>query len=234
MAAQLTVGFPLYQGCTLLDFAGATQIFAFTGTFKPLWLAASAKPITTTESIQVVPNYTFDDHPDLDMIFVPGGGGEGVSAAMLDPVYQSWLKRTGADAQWVGSVCTGGLVLAASGLLDGCTATTYWSARPVLAMFPKIKLVPGYPRWHVDSEKRRFSGGGISSSLDLALRLVELIAGVEAAETTQLSNQYAPAPPVHAGDPTEASPELLVRVTQSQASFTAQLTAAAQKVIAGG
>jgi cyclohexyl-isocyanide hydratase len=228
---SFTVGFPLYQGCTLLDFAGATQIFAFTGIFKPVWIAATKDPIKTTELIEVLPGCTFDDHPPLDIVFVPGGGGEGVSAAMLDPEYQAWLKKAARSAQWLGSVCTGGLVVAAAGLFDGCSATTYWSARPVLAMFPAVELVPGFPRWHIDEEKRRFSGGGISSSLDLALRLVELLAGKHAAETTQLSNQYAPAPPVSAGDPTEASPELVIEVTQSQASFTAALVAAAKVVL---
>lgn len=231
---SFTVGFPLYPGCTLLDFAGATQIFAFTGIFKPIWIAATKDPVRTTEDIEVMPGYTFADHPPVDILFVPGGGGEGVSAAMLDEEYQGWLKAVGAKAQWVGSVCTGGLVLAASGLFDGCAATTYWSARPVLAMFPKIELVPGYPRWFIDEEKKRFSGGGISSSLDLALRLVEVLAGKHAAETTQLSNQYAPAPPVHSGDPTEASAELVIEVTQSQADFTALLRAAAEEVLGGG
>lgn len=233
MATQ-NVGFPLYDGCTLLDFAGATQIFAFTGVFTPLWLAATTDPVKTTEGIQVVPNYTFDDHPELSMIFVPGGGGPGVSSAMLDPGYQGWLKRVAGDVEWIGSVCTGGLVLAASGLLDGCSATTYWSARPVLAMFPKVTVLPGYPRWHVDVEKKRFSGGGISSSLDLALRLVEILAGPEVAQTTQLSNQYAPGPPLHSGDPSEASVELVIQVTQSQADFTAQIRAAAEEVIGKG
>jgi transcriptional regulator GlxA family with amidase domain len=83
-------------------------------------------------------------------------------------------------------------------------------------------------------EKKRFSGGGISSSIDLALRLVEVIAGPQAAQTAQLRNQYAPQPPVHAGDPTEASPELVIQVTQGQAGFTAGLTAAVQKVLGEG
>ncbi len=94
---------------------GATQIFAFTGIFKPIWIAKTKDPIGTTELIEVLPGYTFDDHPPVDIVFVPGGGGEGVSAAMLDPVYQGWLKKTAPRAQWVGSVCTGGLVVAASG-----------------------------------------------------------------------------------------------------------------------
>ena len=96
-----------------------------------------------------------------------------------------------------------------------------------VALFPALVK----PRWLVDEPRKRFTGGGISSSLDLALRLVELIAGVETAQSTQLSNQYAPSPPVHAGDPTEASPELVISTTQSQADFTAELRAATLQVI---
>ena len=231
MSSQVTVGFPLYPGCTLLDFAGATQVFAYTPGFRVVWIAATLDPVSTTESVSVMPNATFDDHPPLSIVFVPGGGSDGVGAAMLDPTYQAWLKRVAGDAEWVGSVCTGAFILAAAGLLDGCQATTYWSARPVLALFPDVSVVPGYPRWHLDEDRNRFSGGGISSSIDLALKLVDNIAGPQAAQTSQLFVQYAPSPPVHAGDPTEASPELVISVTQSQASFTAGLIAATNKVL---
>ncbi|GAB3386254.1 DJ-1/PfpI family protein [Lysobacter fragariae] len=231
MSSPMNVGFALYPGCTLLDFAGATQIFAYTDVFKPVWIAANRDPIATTEGVTVNPNATFNDHPPLSIVFVPGGGDTGVGAAMLDPLFQAWLKREAGTAEWVGSVCTGALILAAAGAFDGCAATTYWSARSVLAMFPEITVVPGYPRWHVDEARRRFSGGGISSSLDLALRLIEVIGNVEQARLSQLRNQYAPQPPLHSGDPTEASPELVIEVTQSQASFTAGLTAATKKVL---
>ena len=101
----------------------------------------------------------------------------------------------------------------------------------MLQLFPTLTVVPGYPRWHVDEARRRFSGGGVSSSLDLALRLIELIDGPVAAESSQLRTQYAPHPPVQAGDPTEASPELVIATTQAQASFTAGLLAATQQVL---
>lgn len=82
-----------------------------------------------------------------------------------------------------------------------------------------------------EERKKRFSGGSISSSIDLALKLVDNIAGPQAAQTSQLFAQYAPSPPVNAGDPTEASPELVISVTQSQASFTAGLIAATNTVL---
>lgn len=185
-SSTITVGFPLYPGCTLLDFAGATQVFAYTPGFQVVWIAADRSPVPTTESVSVLPSATFDDHPPLDIVFMPGGGSDGVSAAMIDPAFQAWLKSVAAQAEWVGSVCTGAFILATAGLFDGCRATTYWSARPVLALFPGVEVVPGYPRWHIDAENKRFSGGGISSSIDLALKLVETIAGRQAAEGSQI------------------------------------------------
>lgn len=229
--ARRQVGFVLYPGCTLLDFAGATQIFAFSDGFSPVWIAADHAPVPTTEGVTVNPNATFDAHPPLSILFVPGGGDSGVGAAMCDPVLQAWLKREAASAEWVGSVCTGAFVLAAAGALDGCEVTTYWSARAALQLFPTLTVVPGYPRWHVDEARRRFSGGGVSSSLDLALRLIERIDGVAAAQSAQLRTQYAPHPPVQAGDPTEASPELVAATTERQAAFIAGLVAATKQVL---
>ena len=233
MTSPLTVAFALYPGCTLLDFAGATQIFAYTPGFRTVWLAATADPIATTEGVSVLPNATFAQAITADIVFVPGGGGDGVTAAMADPTLQGWLKSAGVQAKWAGSVCTGAFVVAASGLFDGCAVTTYWSARDALALFPTLDVVPGYPRWQVDRERRRFSGGGISSSLDLALELVKEIAGEGAAQATQLDNQYAPDPPVRSGDPTQASPELVISLTQQQASMNAQLVAAVRAIVGG-
>lgn len=233
MPNPITVGFVLYPNCTLLDFAGATQIFAYADNFKPVWIAADLAPIPTTEGVSVMPNATFGDIREVDVLFVPGGGSEGVGGAMQDAALQAWLKTAADNAQWVGSVCTGAFVLATAGLFDGCKVTTYWSARPQLAMFTALQVVPGYPRWHLDVEKKRFSGGGISSSIDLALKLVETIAGIEVAQAAQLRTQYAPAPPVQSGDPSEASPELVIATVQGQADFTAGLTAAVEAVQAG-
>jgi cyclohexyl-isocyanide hydratase len=227
------VGMPLYPGCTLLDFAGATQIFAFASNFKPFWLAADLAPIATTEGIQVLPNFSFDSHPDIDLMFVPGGGASGVVDAMFDSRLQEFVTRIGAQASWVGSVCTGAFVLAAAGLLDKCRATTYWSQLENLALFPEISVETGtYPRYLIDAGMRRFTGGGISSSMDLALELVKYLAGDQAAQTTQLSNQYAPDPPVHAGDPSQAPADITASVLAAQQqSFILPIRQAVQRIL---
>ena len=224
----MRVGFPLYQGCTLLDFAGATQIFAFAG-FTPVWLAATGDPIKTTEDVKVVPGGTFDDPGGkIDILFVPGGG-DAVAKAMLDRILVGFVRKTGKAASWAGSVCTGAFILAAAGLLDGYEATTYWSQRENLRLFTKINVAAGYPRWVVHGN--RFSGGGISSSLDLALELVNLISGPTASMTTQLSNQYAPSPPYASGDPSQAPPEVTDAVRKDQKKFIAKMRKSVEKVI---
>jgi cyclohexyl-isocyanide hydratase len=220
----------LYQGSTLLDFAGATQVFAFTPGFEVVWLAPTRDPITTTEGVEVLPGATFDDCGAIDILFVPGGG-DAVATVILDPVYVDFVRRVGAQARLAGSVCTGAFLLAAAGLLDGREASTYWCQRGNLALFPGIRVAAGYPRWVIDG--RRFSGGGISSSIDLALELVELLSGPTQSMTTQLSVQYAPDPPFRAGDPAQAPPEVTARLLEQDRQFIATIRQAVLQVVGG-
>jgi transcriptional regulator GlxA family with amidase domain len=86
------------------------------------------------------------------------------------------------------------MLLAAAGLLDGYTVTTHWAFYPCMARFPKVTLASGYPRYCLD--RTRLTGGGISSGLDEALMLIQLLSGTEAAQQVQRSTQYYPRPPV--------------------------------------
>jgi cyclohexyl-isocyanide hydratase len=231
----LRVGMPLYQGCTLLDFAGATQVFALGPGYTVEWLAPALDPITTSENVQVLPAVAFEDAEPYDILFVPGGGSA-VAGVMQDPVYVEFVREFGRDADWAGSVCTGAFLLAAAGLFDGYEATTYWSQLPNLRLFPKITVAAGYPRWVICDQgpgRRRFSGGGISSSLDLALELVARIDGRAASEIAQLSNEYAPHPPYQAGDPSTAPPAITAAVLETEKDFIAAIHEAACAVIAG-
>lgn len=234
MADGPKVVFPLYQGSTLLDFAGATQIFAFAG-FQPVWAAPTCDPITTTENVQVVPGATFAQVraqlADVQILFVPGGG-DAVAKVILEPEYVDFVRDVGAAAEYAGSVCTGAFLVATAGLFQGCEATTYWSQRENLALFPGLTVSAGYPRWVI--HKNRFSGGGISSSIDLALELVSLIQGPTPSMTAQLSVQYAPGPPFASGDPSQAPPEVTSAVLDGQKDFLAKVRLAVEKVIGDG
>ena len=203
------VGFPLYQKATLLDFAGATQVFAFTPGFEPVWLAPTLDPVETTERVRVLPGATFDKAGRLDILFVPGGG-DAVATVMRDKTYIDFIRDVGGRARVAGSVCTGAFLCAAAGLFDNVEATTYWCQRENLALFPHVRVSAGYPRWVLQGN--RFSGGGISSSIDLALELVSQLSGTTQSMSSQLAVQYAPSPPFDSGDPSQAPPEVTAKL----------------------
>lgn len=231
------IAFPIYDGVTLTDFTGPTEVFSFTNGFTVLWLAKEKKPVKTSEGTFVFPHYAFHEkHPPIDILFVPGGVGSGViNNGMFDKDFQDFLKKTAKKAAWTGSVCTGAFILAAAGLLEGCEVTTYWNVIDTLAMlkdkyklrFPKDKYVRGI----LDKRKKRFTGGGISSSLDLAFLLVEKLVSKKAAERAQLYIQYAPHPPVHAGDPSQAPKKLLKQVEAEQKANNQAYVVAVQKLL---
>ncbi len=231
-SAVLTVGILLYPNCTLMDFAGATQVFAAPFGFKPIWIAQEHS-VMTSDGVAVVPNYDFRNTPKIDILFVPGGNADGVSAMMEDQDCLDFIRKTAATATWTGSVCTGAFILAAAGILKNCLATTYWSQIPVLGLLAQkynLTIPDGFPRFLIDEKNRLFTGGGISSSLDLALQLVLEIKGKEAAEMTQLFIQYQPAPPINSGDPAHAPKEITAALTESGKGFTETMIAAVEKL----
>lgn len=97
--SEIIVGMPLFDGATPLDFAGATQVFSFAQGFRPIWLAADLTPVATSEGVTVNAGYTFDEHPPIDLLFVPGGSGAGVAAAMQDEAFQCFVKNAAVSAQ---------------------------------------------------------------------------------------------------------------------------------------
>jgi transcriptional regulator GlxA family with amidase domain len=113
---------------------------------------------------------------------------------MNDQIYLDFLREQSRKAKFVCSVCEGAMLLAAAGLLDGYTVTTHWAFYPCLKRFRKVKLAKGYPRYCLD--RNRLTGGGISSGLDEALMLIQLLKGSQAAQDVQQSTQYYPRPPV--------------------------------------
>jgi len=231
---QISVGFPLYQGCTLLDFAGATQMFTpYTGVgFQPIWLAPELIPIMTTEGVAVTPGETFESAPEIDLLFIPGGGGQGVSDAMLDESFIEHIDRLAEKATWAGSVCTGAFIFGATGRFAGLEATTYWSQLENLSLFPDVKVAQkDYPSSLILEGPGIFSGGGVSSSIDLALNLINLIRGKEACETVELANQYSPDPIYRSGNPAEAPPALTAKMRAGQQSFTEQIRSATEQAI---
>ncbi|MHA4810770.1 DJ-1/PfpI family protein [Flavitalea flava] len=231
---DLIVGIPLYKDCILMDFAGATQVFSAPFGFKAIWLAADLNPITTYEGFTLNPQYTFDEHPPIDVLFIPGGNVASVIGKMQDEKFLSFIRSTAHTALWTGSVSSATFILAAADLIRGCNVTTYWTQIPTLEWLSKkmkLEIPYGFPRHLLNEEKRIFTGGGTTSSIDLALQLVLKIKGFEAAEKTQLYIQYAPCPSINSGDPSVALGDISQDLLKARKQENILLTAAVKKLL---
>lgn len=207
----VSICIPIYPGATILDIVGPWQVFASlprTCAVTQYLAAATREPVTTQEKITVVPHHDFATCPPFDVLLVPGGFGQ--VDAMVDAAYMEFLRTRGAQARYVAADCVGALLLAWAGLLDGYRATTHWASLPCLALFPRVTVASGYPRYVRD--RNRITGGGVSSGIDEALEIARMLFGDDAAQQAQLLIQYAPAPPFRAGDPCTAPAPVLREV----------------------
>lgn len=203
----LKVGIPLYEGFDSLDVMGPFQTFMFAGMECHL-IGPGDVPgpvaMTSLEGIRVIPDKTFENCPQLDVLFVPGGSDPVSVLTAGHPgnnPYLDFLIRQAEGAQLVCSVCTGALLLAGAGLLNGHLATTHWAFKDVLRLFP-VHVVDDYRRYVQSGQ--RITGAGISSGLDESLYIVSLLYGLDIARRCQLAMQYNPHPPFHCGDPADS------------------------------
>jgi transcriptional regulator GlxA family with amidase domain len=155
---------------------------------------------------------TYDEVPSPDVVVVPGGIG---SRSLLDggPLVD-WVRATYPGTRFTTSVCTGSLVLAAAGLLNGLEATTHWGAVDKLA---ELGAKPVHRRVIEHLDQRLVIAAGVSSGIDMALRLVELLVDTTAAKATQTLIEYDPEPPFDAGHPSKVDATVMARVDEYRA-----------------
>jgi cyclohexyl-isocyanide hydratase len=196
----LQVGMLLYPGLTLLDMIGPQCALGLHGHTHLAW--KTLDPVLSDSGISVLPTTTFAACPgDLDILFVPGGMG--TNAILEDRATLDFLADRARTARFVTSVCSGSLILAAAGLLDGYRAATHWACYEHLE---EMGVKPGHARVVVDGN--RISGGGVTAGLDFGLTLLAQLRGESTAKITQLWMEYDPRPPFAAGTPSQAGPEL--------------------------
>lgn len=198
----LSIGLLVFPKVQQLDLTGPYEIFASLpgATVHLIW--KTLDPIVSATGLVLVPDTPMAECPALDVLCVPGGVG--VNALMEDAEVLGFLRDRSVSARFVTSVCTGALVLAAAGLLDGKRATTHWASHDFL---PRLGAVPDVAR--VVTDGRLISGGGVTAGIDMALTVAAELVGRSEAETVQLSLEYAPAPPFDSGRPETAPPEVL-------------------------
>jgi len=164
---------------------------------------------TENGMLGVIADATFEEVPTPDVLVFPGGIG--TRALVHDERVLEWVRTAHRTTTFTTSVCTGSLVLAAAGLLNGLTATTYWSA---MGYLEKLGAVPTSDRVVEHLPERIITAAGVSSGIDMALRLVELLFDATAAQAAQLMIEYDPQPPFDAGSVAKAGDEVMARVLE--------------------
>ncbi|MEM7724986.1 MAG: DJ-1/PfpI family protein [Cyanobacteria bacterium P01_A01_bin.45] len=224
-STKFHIGLILYPGMTQLDMTAPHQVFALLpGTcIHLLWKNLDA--VTSNEGMKILPTTTFSDCPQLDVICVPGGG-MGQVEVMTDREVIEFLQQQSKKAKYITSVCTGSLILAAAGLLQGYKAACHWAFRDYLA-----QLGVEVSTQRVVQDRDRITGGGITAGIDFALVIATELYGEETAKMIQLLLEYNPAPPFSSGSPEIADVATLEQVKDLAADLFQANSKVVQQIV---
>jgi putative intracellular protease/amidase len=208
----MQIAIPIYERFTALDAIGPYEVLSRLPGATVTFVAHRPGTIRTdNDMLGLQADAALADLPAPDVVVVPGGFG---SRAMLnDDELLGWLRTAHQTSTWTTSVCTGSLLLAAAGLLDGLEATTHWTARDTLD-----GLGARYVERRVVQRGKIVTAAGVSAGIDMALALAAQIAGDEVAQAIQLYIEYDPQPPFDAGSPAKAPAGVLDLARRAGAS----------------
>jgi len=189
-----TIGILLFDDAEELDFVGPWEVFTsmaqVTGGGRVVTIAEREGPVRCAKGLRVLPDHTFENAPELDVVLVPGGMGtrrEVENAKLID-----WLRKAGARCTWVTSVCTGSLLLHEAGFARGKRVATHWAFVETLRKRPEITVLDDV-RYVRDGNV--VTSAGVSAGIDMALWLVGQLHSPEVARKVQRYIQYEPVPP---------------------------------------
>lgn len=208
----MQIAIVLYDRFTALDAVGPYQVLTGLPGAEVVFAAEQPGPVTDDEGrLCLTAEVALADVPHPEVVLVPGGPGQ--NDQMHDGPLHRWLRAADQSTAWTTSVCTGSLILAAAGLLNGRRATSYWMA---LGQLERYGVTPVAER--VVFDDKYVTAAGVSSGIDMALALAGRVAGDRTAQTIQLGIEYDPQPPYHAGSPATAPAEI-VNYLESRSRF---------------
>ena len=204
------VAVPLFPRVTALDAVGPYEVLQRVPSVEVVFIGHRRGEVRTENGMLGLScDATFDEVTSPDVVLFPGGIG--TRRLIHDDTIRAWLQAVHPTTTFTTSVCTGALLLAAAGLLDGLTATTHWRASDLLnelgARYVPERVVEHLPQ-------RIITAAGVSSGIDMALRLVELLVDRQAAQAAQLLIEYDPQPPFDSGTLAKADPATVARATE--------------------
>ncbi|OLZ70540.1 glutamine amidotransferase [Streptomyces sp. IMTB 2501] len=208
----MQIAIVVYDRFTALDAVGPYEILSRLPDAETVFVAERTGSVRTdTGALAVVADRSLAEVTRPDVVVVPGGPGQ--QALMEHRPLLDWLCAVDATSTWTTSVCTGSLLLAAAGLLDGRRATSHWLA---LDQLKRFGAEPTEER--VVADGKYVTAAGVSAGIDMALTLSGRIAGDEYAQAVQLATEYDPQPPYAAGSPRKA-PARVVEELRARSRF---------------
>jgi putative intracellular protease/amidase len=208
----MQIAIALYDRFTALDAVGPYQVLSSMPGAEVVFVADRTGPVPDDTVLTVDVGATFDEIRSPEIVVVPGGMVTRRMARDGHPVID-WVKAVHPSTEWTTSVCTGSILLAAAGVLEGLEATSHWAALPQLEA---LGARPTLER--VVVHDGIVTAAGVSSGIDMALHLVARLQGPEVAQAIQLAIEYDPQPPFDAGSPAKAPAEVveLVRAISAE------------------
>lgn len=188
----------VFEGAEELDWAGPWEVLSVWAMYHPdddvevFTVAPTEGPITCAKGLKILPDHTWDSAPPIDVLVYPGGIG--TRQHIGDETYRKWLRSLADGGTLITSVCTGGLVLADAGLLDGRPATTHWGYLGRLNELGTNVHPRAQDRFVDDGDI--ITSAGVSAGIDMALHLIARLHSRERAVEVRRYIQYDPAPPV--------------------------------------
>ena len=210
----MRIALALFPRITALDVVGPYEVLQSNPAFELVFVGHERGEVRTDNGfLGLTVDATFEDVPDPDVVVFPGGFG--TRPLMTDDRVLDWVRTAHATSTMTTSVCTGSLVLGAAGLLDGLTATTHWSEYDVLA---STGAIPVADRVVEHLPERIITAAGVSSGIDMALRLTEVLVDTTAAKAAQLMIEYDPQPPFDVGRVDRADEAVMSRIAEYAAA----------------
>ncbi len=192
MKEIIQVGILLFNEVEVLDFAGPFEVFSVatennTKLFNAFTIGESDKTIIARNGLKVIPEYTIQNHPEFDILIIPGGyGAEHIE--IKNKTILNWIKAQQAKVDMLASICTGAFLLAQSGILDNIKATTHWMDLDRLENeYPKVTVIRGVK--FVD-EGKIITAGGISAGINMSFHIIERLLGKKVVEETAKRMEY--------------------------------------------
>jgi len=209
----MNVAIPIFDHVTALDAVGPYEVLSRLPGTRVCFVASSTGPKRTENGmLALTADATLQELPDPEVIVVPGGFG--TRELMRDESMLGWLRAAHETSVWTTSVCTGSLLLAAAGILDGLEATTHWMALETLAEHGARPVAR-----RVVEQGKVITAAGVSSGIDMALTLAGRIAGEDVAKAIQLGIEYDPEPPFESGSVSKAGSEIVELVQRAAAQY---------------